>query len=422
MLKTKLIYLTIITLSFLIPSAGFASETYFTGFLQGLYGGGIDSDNPTPSDLTASETRLQLRVESFSDNTEFFGRLDFVYDDYYDQNINIELREGFAKFRIGNLMDFKIGRQIVTWGTGDLIFINDVFAKDYQSFFTGRDDQYLKAPQNALRMSLYTKAGTLAMVYTPRFTPNNIPTGERLSYFNPMTADGGGIVGAPDYLFEADSPEACFENGEIAGRFSRYFGNADLALYGYRGFYKNPVGFNMSTNSAYYPELNIYGASIRMPVLGGIAWLESGYFDSREDTDGENPMIPNSKISSMIGFERQFGPNLTANIQYQNEIMADYDTYVENLPNGMAEQDETYHLLTTRVTQLFMMETLSISAFVFYSPNEEDFYGRFMTSYKYNDAVTLSLGANVFDGQEEYTSFGSFQKNDNIYFKVTYGY
>ncbi len=422
MLTKKYSYLMALMIILLIPVTGLGSETYFTGFLQGLYGGGLDKDNPTLSDLTASETRLQLRMESFADNAEFFARIDFVYDDFYEHSTDIELREGFAKFRFGSFLDFKIGRQIVTWGTGDLIFINDVFAKDYQSFFTGRDDQYLKAPQNALRLALYTGTGTLDIVYTPRFTPNRTPTGERLSYYYPMTPEGGGIVGAPEYLFEADFPEASFENSELAGRFSRYLGNADIALYGYTGFYKNPVGYDMATMSSYYPKLNVYGASVRMPIFGGIVWAEGGYFDSRDDIDGDNPMIPNSKISTLIGFERQIGSNLTANIQYQNEKMIDFDKYVENLPVGMAGKEETYHLVTTRFTQLLMMETLSFSAFAFYSPNEEDFYGRFLANYKYSDAITLALGANIFDGQDEYTSFGTFQKNDNIYLKVTYGY
>ena len=271
-------------------------------------------------------------------------------------------------------------------------------------------------------MSLYTGLGTFAVVYTPRFTPNRTPTGQRLSYYYPMTPEGGGIVGEPDYTFSADLPKAEFKNGEVAGKFSRYFGSADVSLYGYYGFYKNPMGFDMVGMSAYYPKLNVYGASVRTPILGGIVWLEGGYFDSRDDADGDDPMIPNSKISALVGFERPFGSNLTANLQYQYETMMDYNKYLETLPDGMTEKDEVYHLLTTRITRMFMMETFSLSAFVFYSPNEEDMYGRFLASYKYSDAVTFALGANIFDGQKEYTSFGSFQKNDNIYLKVTYGY
>jgi len=401
-----------------LPGITSAGETYLSGFLQGLYGGGLDNNNPTSSDLTAAETRLQIRLESYSDAAEFFGRLDYVYDDYYQPSNELELREGFAKFRIGNL-DFKVGRQIITWGTGDLIFINDLFAKDYQSFFSGRDDQYLKAPHNAVRASLYTGLGTFTAVYTPRFTPNRIPTGERLSYFNPMA---GGIVGGESNYFEGRMPEAEFENGEFAGRFSRYFGSLDMAVYFYRGFYKNPTAMDMTAMEAYYPGLNVYGASLRLPLLGGIAWLEGGFYDSRDDQDGDNPSIPNSSVRSMVGFERQLATNLTANIQYQNEIMLDHDKYIANLLLGSIETDEIYHLITSRIMKLLFMETMTLSGFVFYSPSEEDYYGRFSAAYKYTDALTLTIGANIFGGKDEYTDFGAFQKNDNIFMKVTYGY
>ncbi|MFZ5979516.1 MAG: hypothetical protein ACOYVF_02690 [Candidatus Zixiibacteriota bacterium] len=419
-MKFNSFYRSIAVLVFMVtPASLMAGETYMSGFLQGLYGAGIDRDNPTSSEYTASESRLQLRMESFTDNAEFFGRLDFVYDDYNDPGFDMELREAFMKFRMFDKLDFKIGRQIITWGTGDLIFINDLFAKDYRSFFTGRDDQYLKAPQNALRLEYYSPIGTFSGIFTPRFTPNRVPTGERLSYFNPFANQ---IVGGSDYYFEGRMPEAEFKNSEVAARFSRYLGKADIALYFYHGFYKNPEAIDMVNSVAYYPRLNVYGASLRMPLLGGIAWLESGYYDSRDDTEGADPLIPNSSVNSMIGFERQLTSTFTANIQYQNEYILDHDIYAAGLYPGMVEMDEIYHLVTSRFTKLMVMETLTLSAFGFYSPSEEDFYGRFSVSYKYTDALTLTAGTNIFEGKDDYTDFGRFQKNDNVYLKMTYWY
>ena len=213
-----------------------------------------------------------------------------------------------------------------------------------------------------------------------------------------------------------------FENGEIAAKLSRYFGSADFALYFYNGFYKNPVGIDMIGMRAFYPELSVYGGSLRLPVLGGIAWVESGYYDSREDKGGDNPFIPNSTVSSLAGFERQIATNLTANVQYQNRIMLDHDAYSATLPPGMTAMDKTYHLVTSRITKMLLMETLTLSGFVFYSPSDEDLYARLSASYKYSDAFTLAAGGNIFDGNKEYTDFGAFQKNDNVYIKLTYGY
>ncbi len=394
-----------------------AEDVYISGFLQGLYGGQLHSDNPTPSEMTASETRLQLRLESYGNLAEFFGRLDFYYDGYNEGEYEWELREGYAKFRLGSV-DFKIGRQVLTWGTGDLIFINDLFAKDYQSFFIGRDDQYLKAPQDALRMAYYSPIGQINLVWTPRFTPNRIPIGERLSYFNPMIGD---IVGGEPYLLMARKPSAMFKHGEFAGRFSRYVGSADVALYGYAGFYKNPEGFDPNAMQTFYPKLQVYGFSVRMPMFQGIGWLEGGYYDSREDQRGTNPYIPNSAATALVGFERQIATDLTANIQYQTEVMMSYDNFLASM-GGQTEVDEVYHLLTSRITRMFRMETVILSLFGFYSPNQEDFYGRFSVEYKYTDNLSLMAGANVFAGNYQYTDFGTFRKNDNVYLKVTYGY
>ena len=86
--------------------------------------------------------------------------------------------------------------------------------------------------------------------------------------------------------------------------------------------------------TAYYPRLNVYGGSLRLPALGGIAWLEAGYFDSFDDSEGTDPTVPNSSINGIVGFERQLMANLTANLQYQNRT---------SLPKKHEGQNLRYH-------------------------------------------------------------------------------
>ena len=393
------------------------AEVSLHGYLQGLYGGGLNDDLPTGKDYTAAETRLQLRLESYSDRAEAFGRLDFVRHELTD-TYEWELREGYLKFTLFGDFDFKVGRQILTWGTGDLIFINDVFAKDYQSFFAGRDDQYLKAPQSAMRVEYYSPLGALSLVWTPQFTPNRFPIGERFSYYHPLVGD---YVGGEDFLFMADEPEQRWENSELAARYQRSLSGFALALYGYRGFYKNPVGVDLTTMMPYYPKLNIYGASVRGQQLGGIIWLEGGYFHSREDKDGDNPAVPNSLLTGMIGFERQLASNFAGNLQYQAEFMLDYDKYEAGVV-GANKEDELRSLITSRLTRTYSMETVILSSFVFFSPTDKDIYWRFAVDYKYSDEVKLTLGGNLFEGDQPYTDFAAYDLNDNLYLKLTYGF
>jgi hypothetical protein len=418
-----------------VPSS---AEVHWGGFAQGLFGGRLDENNPTATEYPASETRLQLRLEHFGDRSEVFGRLDFFYDGSDTSQYDWELREGYLKFRVGSQFDFKIGRQVLTWGTGDLIFINDVFAKDYRSFFIGRDDQYLKAPQNALRVEYYPSFGSINLVWTPRFEANRLPTGDRLSYYSPVA---GGIVGTgsgKEFYFDPEAPEPEFKNSELALRFQRRMMGFATALYFYKGFYKNPLGAKLVTIDGsqpvpmpIYPELLVYGASTRGQIWGGILWLEGGFFDSQDDKCGDDPLIPNSSVTGMIGYEKQVASNLTLNIQWQADYMLDYDVFqaqmeqqiaAKQLPEGTFIRDEVRHLVTSRLTKLLMNENLTLSSFVFFSPTDEDVYWRPSAEYKYTDQVTIAVGGNIFAGKHENTDFGQFQKDDNAYIKLTYGF
>jgi hypothetical protein len=74
--------------------------------------------------------------------------------------------------------DIKVGQQILTWGTGDYVFLNDLFAKDFQSFFAGRDDDYLKAPSLSLKVSGFFDLANVDFVVTPKFTPDTYINGD----------------------------------------------------------------------------------------------------------------------------------------------------------------------------------------------------------------------------------------------------
>lgn len=432
---SRLIKTTLVGLLLLAAAAPQSrADVTLHGFLQGLWGGRLDQDNPTATEQTASETRMQIRLEHFGSNAEVFGRLDFFWDGADTADYDWELREGYLKFRIGSNIDVKAGRQILTWGTGDLIFINDVFAKDYRSFFVGRDDQYLKAPQNAIRIEYYHSIGSFSVVWTPRFEPNRLPTGSRLSYYSPFDRKIVGTGLDPMYYFDPPSPEAKFENGEIATRFQRRIGPFAAALYFYKGFYKNPLGAEIVTEGAdsfalpIFPKLNLWGASLRGAALGGILWIEGGYYDSRQDRNGDDPMMPNSSVVALAGYERQVATNLTVNAQWQVDHMLDYDGFLDGYRDpvsgdiSMWVRDEVRHLLTSRLRKLVHSELILLEAFLFYSPTDDDGYLRLLAEYKYTDEITLALGANLFDGKHEPSEFGQFQRNDNLYAKVTYGF
>ena len=312
-------------------------------------------------------------------------------------------------------MDVKIGRQILTWGTGDLIFINDLFPKDWQSFFIGRESEYLKAPSDAAKLSLFSELANIDIVYTPQFDSDRFIRGERISYWNPTLARLAG----EDAKIHTEKPDRWFRDSEIAGRIYKNISNYEFALYGYRGYWKSPGG--QASGRSIFPDLNVYGVSIRGSVGKGIGNLEFGYYESADDRSGKNPLVNNSELRYLAGYTREIGKDFTAGLQYYVEYMSDYGEYLDNLPSSPA-LDRNRHLITVRLTKLLLNQNLRCSLFSYYSPTDKDVYMRPNLHYKVSDNLALEVGANVFFGDYPNTFFGQFRDNTNLYTAIRYSF
>ncbi len=413
----------VLLLALAVPAS---AEVEFHGFVEGAGGARLVDVGPPPAawgdvsplppawsggrDFTLREVRLQLKSDLYGSAAEAHFVADVLADQVASDATTIVLREAWTMFNaFGNHLEVRAGRQPTTWGTGDLLFINDLFPKDYVSFFIGRDDQYLKSPSDAFRLGFFGLPVTVDLVYTPVFSPNILPTGERLVFWTPVYAP-------------ARLPDQTLENGEVALRLSRDIGRYNAALYGYSGFWKSPQGFSspdtsLAAGSPYYyhPQLRVYGASLRGGLFGGVTWVEGGWYDSADDRDGVNPYIPNSEARAMAGYERQWWSDFTGGVQFYWEGVQDYRP-------GEYVKDENYTLATLRLTQMLRYQTVKLSAFTFYSPSDEDAYVRLAVGYNYTDELNLTVGANLFQGNDPRTLFGMNEDNSNAFLRIRYSF
>jgi len=404
---------------------GAALPFELSGFLDGRLGSRIYED-PYEKTLSLAETRLQIQAERNRANLGMKLTADLLYDGVIDQQgVPLERGDGYIDLRDASIfvtpasfMDIKAGRQILTWGVGDLIFINDLFPKDYVSFFIGRDVEYLKAPSDAVKFSFFAPWANLNLVYTPRFDPDRYITGTRISYYSP----GLGRIAGRDAVVAAEEPDCWFEDDEVAVRLYRNIEGYELALYGYRGFWKSPAGNDPETGKAVFPALRVYGASARGKFLKGIGSTEIGYYDSAENQAGGNPFIKNSEFRFLVGYERELAKEFTAALQYYLEHMMDYDEYRNHLPAAIPPRDENRHVLTVRLTKLLINQNLELSLFAFYSPSDRDAYLRPHVHYKISDPWSAELGGNIFFGEHAYTFFGQFEKDSNVYGGLRYAF
>ncbi len=400
---------------FLVTPA-FAEEVSLHGFAQGNYAARITGEelpSPEGGDFLLGEERFQLKLSASLQGAGLFVKTDFFHD-AVARAADLEVREAYLDYGTG-AFDVRIGHQIITWGVGDLLFINDIFPKDYVAFFSGRPLEYLKVGSDAMKANLFTDLASAELVVIPFFEPDNLPISERFFVFDPF----------PGVPRMTEEPRAEFENTELALRVSRNLLGFDSAVYAYRGFFRTPGMrpddfISPTLITLFFPRLAVYGASAQGNALGGVVSLEAGYYDSVDDRSGRNPAIPNSMVKYLAGYQRQLWSECTAGLQYYGEYMMDYSPYRNTLLVGFPAQDRLRQLLTIRLTQLLFYQTLRLSLFAFYSPTDQDYQIIPEVRYSFTDALWGAAGANIFGGKERTTAFGQLNKNDNLYVTLRY--
>jgi hypothetical protein len=385
------------------------------GFYQSRGGYRLQKDK-YEKDMSIMEDRIQFDLSSYPDWGDLKVKGD-VFADWAAERADFDLREANIFVSPLDFLDLKVGRQVLTWGTGDLIFINDMFPKDWQSFFIGRDNEYLKAPSDALKAAFFGDWANLDIVYTPRFDPDRHIDGTRLSYWNSNL----GRLAGEDAVIHTDKPNGWFSDSEFAARLYKNINNYEFALYGYRGYWKSPSGQNASMSQAIFPDLNVYGASVRAAIGKGIGNIEVGYYESADDRSGKNALVDNSQMRYLAGYTQEIAKDFTAGVQYYLEQMQDFSRYKNSLISGPA-RDKDRHLITLRLTKLLMNQNLRCSLFTYYSPSDKDVYMRPKVNYKLDDNTAMEIGANIFFGDYSNTFFGQFQNNTNVYAGMRYSF
>ncbi|MCF6247678.1 MAG: hypothetical protein L3J69_09985 [Desulfobacula sp.] len=420
-------YLKLLILVILIQFAGSAlgrageyeQNIEIHGFLMGNFSGRINSPNSSGKeggDLLLGEERLRLDIFGWAETIEASARVtvDLLHDAVIGE-FDTDLREAYLDYTTQSF-DFRLGRQVITWGVGDFLFVNDVFPKDWVSFFSGRPIEYLKVGVDAFRTRYSSTSVNIEFLVIPYFEPDNIPTSKRFYLFDPFSA----VVSRYE-----DEPKTTFENTELALRFYRRIKEFDVSAYMYRGFFRTP-GMRpdnlLSPNfiTRFYPDLSVYGLSAQGSALDGILSFEAGYYHSRQDENGDDPFIPNSQIRYLIGYQRQIWEDFTLGVQYYAEIMEDYSNYQSTFPNGFPIQKKYRDTFTLYIEQLIMHQTLKFSLFAFYNPVDNDYLIQPKVFYKFLDNLSATLGANIFGGDKDTTSMGQFDKNDNVFVLVRY--
>jgi hypothetical protein len=179
---------------------------------------------------------------------------------------------------------------------------------------------------------------------------------------------------------------------------------------------------NEAARELFYERQDVYGASWRGPVFGGIGNLEFGYVSSPQDGAGDNRLIENDTVKAMAGYEKDLGSDWKVSFQYYYEQKLDYDAYREALLPQDFYWPERRHLVTNRITKLFKDQTVRVSLFTFYAPSDGDGYARLAVTYDITDRWKLTCGASAPWGDDGTSEFGQFAKNKSVFMRLRYNF
>jgi len=416
-MKNKLI--TAGLLSILTATPALAADVDVHGFFLGSLSSRVN-DAPLNSGETnnwlLSEERLRLELSADSDagDTSVQAKLDFIHDGVTNTSI-MDIRELYAEY-LADSYEVRVGRQMLTWGVADRLFINDVFPKNWSAFFAGQPLEYMKIGSDMLKANVFLGDWDIEATLTPNAAFDTVPSPSRFALYNPP-----GVTGIR-------MPESKVANTEAAIRLHTTIGIADVAFYASKGFWHQPdKGFDAATGNIIYPRLNTYGLTVQHGLLGGIMSLELGYYDSIDDADGNNPYIANSQQRWLVGYERDIAQDVTLGVQLYGEIMADYALYLAPaqaaFAAGQGAQPLAEHrkIATVNVRSLWLNQTLTASAFAMLVENGGQMFNPDM-NYAVTDAFSINVGGHWFTKGPESWLLGMMNPNDNIYANAKWGF
>lgn len=392
-----------------------ASVHGFAQFNTAFRATGAECPQQMACDVMRGEERVQLKIELSSPNGRAgaLARMDLFHDTIGDDR-GVDLREAYVDVG-GRRVSARLGRQVVTWGLGDLVFINDVFPKDWVAFLTGAPLEYLKFGSDAAKIGAYTGSVGAEAVITPVFAPDRAPGPDRLFFFDPMRSLTDRVIKLPG---------TDFEQMQLAGRFYARVDRFEVASYVSKGFFGMPTvqpDQAVPTRLVFsYPRLNTYGGSLQGPLRAGVFSLEGGYYDSRDDESGSDPTVENSQTRWLAAYQFQPKEDLTLAFQYYGELMRQHEAYLRTLPQGLPARDQLRQVTSLRITQLRRHQTLRLNLFVMASPTDRDAYVNPSVRYNVTDELWLETGANVFWGSAPHTFLGQFEKNSGVFLVARY--
>jgi hypothetical protein len=323
----------------------------------------------------------------------------------HDQTVG--LREATLAWQPVADLDVKAGRQIITWGVSDYLYVNDIFPKNYDTFFTGGSFDRIKEPVDAVHLAWHGPADFELVVARPK--ADRMPSPAR-------------FVAVAAALNARQADETHDAKVDIALKASRSVGGWDLAAYAARQTSREQRVFVDGAGLRFdRPRLWHLGASATGNAAGGVMWMEAAARHVEGNRQGVvDRHFPGSTAKFIFGYSRVVTEDVTASAQVQVESALDRRQYVQSLVPGVRPVGAFNPVLHLRVAGHWVNQTVGAGAQLFAGAEGDTHFNPF-ASWSPVDGWTLEAGANLFRGRPD-TRFGTLRHDSNFYTAARFSY
>jgi hypothetical protein len=334
----------------------------------------------------------------------------------------LAVREAYLDWGVAANAPFnlKLGRQVVTWGVSDFLYVNDLFPKNYDSFFTGGGFDRIKQPIDALR--LVTKVAGAADAGSSGATELEFVLARARADQTPLPERFAASADAR-HAQSADRADQQWDLAlKLATRLEAGGGSWDVAAYlanfqaREQRYFVNPTGLHFDR-----PRTRHLGLSMTGNAAGGLAWLELAMRQADASQTGlVSRYYAGSALKLIVGYSREVAQDTSVAMQLQLESNLQRSRYLAQLAPGIRPVARVDSLVHLRLQRTWLNQTVSTGAQLFID-GEGDSHVNPFASWSPADGWTIEGGANLFSGKPD-TRFGVLKDDSNLYLLGRYSF
>jgi hypothetical protein len=333
-------------------------------------------------------------------------RLDLGYDAAIEEDISM-VREAFIDWSPSARWNLRLGRQVLTWGVSEFLYVNDIFPKNFDAFFAGANVDRIKEPIDGVRLA--TQAlGTDLEIVVSRSRRDILPDTQRFA----------GLA----MLREARQLDAGDDDIDAAVRTSRYVDGWDLAAHVASLRSREPrLFFSSDGLASEQPRITQVGLSATGNFAAGVLWLEGAVRDVARERDVIiDRYALGTSFKGIVGYSRQIASDAAATLQVQFEAPLDKSRYRDSLASGVRPVSTVLTTFYLRLERRWMNQTVRAGLQSFVS-NEGDTHVNPFVMWSPVDGWTIEGGANLLDGRSD-SRFGQIEGDSNVYLLGRYSF